>query len=304
MEAVIRIDHMRESLCERCLGASMKKRVWGVLDAKVEDGDRITVALSGGKDSSLALTYLIDYRQESGRDFGVFSITIDEGSDYRERALVKARELTSLLGVEHRVVEFKEMFGASVPEIRLALPPNSRRSACTYCGVFRRQGLNIVARQLGATKMVTGHNLDDLAQTLLMNLIRGDMSAMVRLFSESPPSSKLVPRIKPLMFVSEREAAVQAYLLGIPAHFGKCPTVLGMRVHVRRILNEVALRIPEFKPSLAEGLARLLEKSKEGLSLGFALRSCDVCGEPTTGEICKVCEFKRELEAYQERTGN
>lgn len=188
-----------------------------------------------------------------------------------------------------------EVFAFSIPQVQILLSRGTvRRDVCTYCGVFRRQALNIIAREEGATKVATGHNLDDMVQTMFMNLIRGDMSAMARFFSKSP-SEKLIPRIRPLSRVSEKEVTVQAILLGLPVHFGKCPLVSGMRVKVRRILDKLEQENPGFKERAFSFLERLVKDALPEMTSSFKLRYCKQCGEPTSGELCKACQFKQEL---------
>jgi len=296
-EAVVRIESLNESICDKCLSLRIWRRVKPVLDKEVQDGDVIASALSGGKDSSLALYYLWKYKKKSDKDFGIFAITIDEGTSYRAESISKAKQLTSRLGVKHKIVKMSEIFAFSIPQVQILISKSRvKRDLCTYCGVFRRQVLNIVAREEGATKVATGHNLDDMVQTLFMNLIRGDMSAMARLFSKSQSTKKLIPRIRPLVKVPEKEVAVQALLLEIPAHFGKCPLVSGMRVRVRRLLDHFEQENPGFKERAFNFIEKLAKQAIPELTYHFELKYCKLCGEPTTQELCKVCQFKQELE--------
>jgi len=297
-EAVVRIESLGESICDKCLSTRIWRRVKPVLDREIQDGDVIASALSGGKDSSLTLYYLWRYKKESGKDFEIIAITIDEGTCYRAESISKAKELTSRLGVKHKIVKMSDIFAFSIPQVQVLLSKGrKKRDLCTYCGVFRRQALNIVAREEGATKVATGHNLDDMVQTLFMNLIRGDMSAMARLFSKSPSTRKLIPRIRPLARVSEKETTVQALLLEIPAHFGKCPLVSGMRVRVRKLLDDFEQKNPGFKERAFKSIEKLVKQAIPELTYHFELKYCKQCGEPTTQELCKVCQFKQELEA-------
>jgi len=304
-EAVIRIESLNESICDECLSARIWRRVKPVLDKGIQDGDVIVSALSGGKDSSLTLYYLWKYKNEFNKDFEIIAVTIDEGTCYRAESISKAKELTSRLRIKHKIVKMSDIFAFSIPQVQILLSKGKiKRDLCTYCGVFRRQALNIAAREEGATKVATGHNLDDMVQTLFMNLIRGDMSAMARLFSKTPSTRKLIPRIRPLIRVPEKEATVQALLLGIPAHFGKCPLVSGMRVRVRRMLDRFEQENPGFKERAFNFIEKLVKQAIPELTSNFELKYCKQCGEPTTQELCKVCQFKQELEAVMVPTVN
>ncbi len=301
-EAIHTVHRTNENLCGECLVQDIRRRVFSLLDRLVEDGDRVAVALSGGKDSSLALYLLAEYQRAERRKFGLMAITVDEGTAYRRSSIEAARELTRRLGVEHVVVGMRDIHGIDVAEIRAILPRRWRRSACTYCGVLRRWAINRVAREEGATKVATGHNLDDVLQTHLMNLARGDVPAMARSGQGvRSPSPLMVPRIRPLAEVREREVAAAALYLGLSTHFGKCPLTTGMRVGVRRSIDELELAIPGIKEDLLSGLWDLIGEVRASGAIGVELRSCKLCGEPTTGEICKTCQMKLELQELAHR---
>jgi len=90
--------------------------------------------------------------------------------------------------------------------------------------------------------------------------------------------------------------------LGIPAHFGKCPLTTGMRVGVRRALDELELALPGIKEDLANGIESVISRVRSSGGVSVELRECKLCGEPTTGEICKACQMKLELEPIVQRT--
>jgi len=302
-EAIHTLRASGENLCGNCLLQEIRLKVYSVLDRVLEEGDRVAVALSGGKDSSLTLYMLKEYGEHARLNFELAAITVDEGTPYRRTAIEKASELTKLLGVNHRIVAMRDYHGISVSEIRSKLPARWRRSACTYCGVLRRWIINSVAREMGATKVATGHNLDDVLQTHIMNLARGDVPAMARSGQGvRSPSPKMVPRIKPLALIRERDAAALTLYLGIPAHFGKCPLTTGMRVGVRRALDELELALPGIKEDLANGIESVISRVRSSGGVSVELRECKLCGEPTTGEICKACQMKLELEPIVQRT--
>ena len=72
------------------------------------------------------------------------------------------------------------------------------KNNCTFCGVFRRQALDRGAMQLGVTKIVTGHNADDIAETVVMNILRGDIARLQRCTAITTSSDEMIPRCKPL----------------------------------------------------------------------------------------------------------
>ncbi len=134
----------------------------------------IAVAISGGKDSCAALLLVHDILGER-RDVTISAITVDEGiAGYRPEALEKARRFSAELGIEHHVVSFLDLIGTTMDR---AVRDLGQRTPCAYCGVFRRQCMNQKAREIGAQALATGHNLDDIAQAVLMNFTRGDCRA-------------------------------------------------------------------------------------------------------------------------------
>jgi len=98
------------------------------------------------------------------------------------------------------------------------------QSACIPCGVFRRQLLNKISYELGADKVATGHNLDDEIQSFLMSFAKADF----RRFSKFGPKldrihPKMVPRIKPLWKIPEKDVGIWAVMNKVDVHFAECP---------------------------------------------------------------------------------
>lgn len=295
-EAIYTNYSLRSSLCSDCLMNSVRRRARYVLRNELRQGDKIMVAHSGGKDSSLSLYLTKEFSDESKElHLELISVTIDEGTLYRRSSVGLARKLAEGLGVKQITVGMKEVLGFSIEELRSAIPPRWKRNACTYCGVLRRQLINAVAREIGATVVVTGHNLDDMVQTSLMNLVRGDLNAFAKAVRhERKYEEGLIPRVKPLKYVYEREVASLVVALGIPAHLGKCPLAQGMRIGVRR---EIDL-IEESMPGAKLMALSFFENVSSKLEVSAAISRCSICGEPTTSDVCKACQFRREVSSF------
>ncbi|XP_065520902.1 cytoplasmic tRNA 2-thiolation protein 1 [Lathamus discolor] len=137
-------------------------------------GSTVAVAASGGKDSTV-LSHLLQ-RFAPRLHLRLALVSVDEGiAGYREAALEAVREGRG--GAPLLVLSHRDLFGWSVDEVAAALGAGSR---CTFCGVLRRQALERAARLLGANCIATGHNADDIAETLLMNFLRGDVARLRR----------------------------------------------------------------------------------------------------------------------------
>ncbi len=287
--------------CSSCFVSYVyRKVVRAVRQYKMfERGDRVVLAVSGGKDSVV----LADVMGRLGRRLRwveFVGVTIDEGirtpaGDYRAEALNLARSVLDRYSIPHRVYTYKELFGATLPEFMRA--GVYAGSACSVCGVLRRRALNIAARELGATKIATGHNKDDEAQTVLMNVLRGDLERMVRAgaaegFGGATSSvGGFVPRVKPLKRLYEREIAMYAYLRGYGFQSVECPFSRDtVRDAVREALDILSTRISGVHDALLNFEDKLLERL--GSSTAH-VRACRNCGEPTSPgrELCKACEY-------------
>ena len=250
----------------------------------IEDGDRIAVGLSGGKDS-LTLLRLLHMIEEEQPNSELVAVCIDEGIEgYRDEALRIAERSCRELGVEMRVLSFNELFGETMDEIAAK---DRELGACSYCGVLRRRALNEAAVSVGADRLATGHNLDDMAQTVLLNILRGDVS---RLEGFDPGGRELagyVRRVKPLCEVPERETALYAYLNGLEFQSVPCPYAgEAMRGDARRFLNQMEVRRPGTKFIVYQTGLKLA--SRDVVKVAGV---CPVCGAPSQGGLCRVCEL-------------
>lgn len=249
-----------------------------------ERGEKVGVALSGGKDSS-ALLYLLS---QLSMGLELHPIAIDEGiAGYRAHGLMAARALCSQLGLQLHALSFRERLGHTLDEM-VGPERENGYAGCTYCGVFRRRLLNDAGRELGLSKITTGHNLDDEAQAVMMNYIRGDMERLLRL--GSPGNLGLIPRVKPLQEVPEKEVALYALLRELPVSLEECPYARdAFRLGIRDFINDLELANPGIKYSILRGYKRLLPHL--AAYPRTAVKKCEACGEPTPNLLCKACEL-------------
>ena len=253
----------------------------------IKRNETIAVGLSGGKDSSTTL-HILHKIFGMRPDIRLVGISIDEGIEgYRPQTIESAKKLTDELGVELIIRSFGEEYGKTMDDIA---PMQREKGACSYCGVLRKSLLNKTALEIGATRLAIGHNLDDEAQTILLNHLKGDVSRMVRL---APPKELegLVLRMKPLRQIPEKEVALYAYLNELPLGFGGCPYAHeAMRREIRTLLNDFEVRHPGTKYALLSGFDKISgilgkEFPQEGLS------KCSICGQACTANICQACKL-------------
>ncbi len=198
-EAVMHAAYSGMHLCEAHLRESVERRVRRRVrednllpdDATPEDPETWVLGLSGGKDSVVLTTILHETFARDPR-VELVALSIHEGIEgYRDESLAASDALTDDLGIRHEVVSYESEFDVRMDDVVADDPMNM--SACGYCGVFRRDVLARHARGLQADKLLTGHNLDDEAETALMNFLEGDISQMAKHFDASlgpfPPAS-------------------------------------------------------------------------------------------------------------------
>lgn len=255
-----------------------------------QDGDKIAIALSGGKDSVLTLHLLHKFREEY--NISLVAVTIDEGiSGYREKGLEIARENTDNLGIKLVEKSFKGEFGRKLDQMA-----NIYKSPCIPCGVFRRYLLNKTAYQLGADKVATGHNLDDEIQSFIMSFAKAD----IRRFSKFGPKlqqihPQLIPRIKPLWRIPEKDVGIWSVLNKVPVHFGECPYAHhSLRAKIKNYLNI----LEEDRPGTKMAILESFRKSFKPHETSIELVECDRCGEPSSLQVCKACQMLEDIDSF------
>ncbi len=259
---------------------------------RTENGTKIGVALSGGKDSTVAL-HIINDIFSNRPNIDLVALTIDEGIDgYRPDSVKCAINNCKKLEIEHNIVFFENVIGKSLDDIALL---KEDIGECSYCGVFRRLCLNKKSKELGVGKLVTGHNLDDMSQSILMNFVNGDVQKLARLGPHKKIQPGLVPRMLPLRVIPEKEVTLYAILKKIEYHDGECPySSDALRGVFRDIINNLEYYHPGTRHSILNsynGIKDILIDNYPPAELNICLR----CGEPTSQTICKACTFKDKI---------
>jgi len=144
---------------------------------------------------------------------------------------------------------------------------------------------------LKATKLVTGHNLDDETHTVLMNFLKGNLLLGV---NSKPltgqPREGFVQRVKPLFFVDEEEIRKYSKMKNFPVLYEKCPCAFGTyRIETRHWMNSLQLSTKE-KLEIVQNFQKIIPKlaKKQGER---EMRECKFCSEPTNHEVCNACQI-------------
>jgi uncharacterized protein (TIGR00269 family) len=294
-EAVTYIRYNGNSLCPMHFTEYVDKRIKKEIRSQLEigGGKHIAVAISGGKDSAVTLEAMVKILGHR-RDIRLSAFTVDEGIvGYRPATMKKVIQLTERLGIEHRVVSFQEEVGTTMDELA---PISGDQSPCSYCGVFRRRCMNKAAKELGADIVATGHNLDDTAQSVLMNFMRGDVERLARLGPHLRVQPGLIPRIEPLRLIPEKESYLYALLNQIEFSDDECPYAGGaLRNDYRAMIDEMEQKHPGTKFSIVSSYDAIRPMLKDRFPAS-ELKRC-ACGEPTCNERCMACEMMSRAEA-------
>ncbi len=205
----------------------------------IEEGDRIAVGLSGGKDSVTLLCILAAMKRFYPAKFDLVAITVDTGLGISEEEVSAVAELCDRLGVEY-VVE-RTLIGKIVFEER------KEKNPCSLCANMRRGALNNAAKRLGCNKVALGHHADDLIETLFLSLF---YESRLSTFS---PVTKLERQdltvIRPMIYIREKEVA--GFAKDKPRIFNPCPAdKRTKREYVKKLLSELQKDNPKIKENV------------------------------------------------------
>lgn len=298
-EAVVVTSFDKRDLCSPCFCDEFEHRIYKAnREFKlVQHGDRIAVGISGGKDSAAMLYVLTKVAKHVG-GATLIPILIDEGiKGYRNKSVKKAQALCKQLKLKLHVVKFSTCFGTTMDAICKKKKQKRSRGACSYCGVFRKTALNTTARKLKCNKLAIGHNADDTAQTVLMNFLKSEPARFMRFGSHSGivERDKFIMRIKPLIYVTERECALYCTLRELPFHLQECPySSDSLRGELKDFLNDFEQKHPGTKFNVVKSFLAL-KKLMVGKVKEKDLHKCVGCGDPCSGEKCKACALVEEL---------
>jgi len=251
--------------------------------------DKLGVAVSGGKDSTSALYVLkkLGYKVEG--------ITVNALiGNYSKQNLDNLKEFCKKYDVKLHEISFRKEFGCSLCFITSAAKSKGLNySSCFICGILRRYLINKYAKKLGFDCIVTGHNLDDEAQSFVMNVFRNDLILARRQGPVSGyiKSKAFVKRVKPLYLCSEKETTAYSKLMRFPVNYKPCPCREGAyRREYAEMLDDFEKRHPSVKYNIIQFFLRTVYKIKK-IDKSVKVNACAYCGEPASKDVCKRCEI-------------
>lgn len=285
-------------MCKKCFVRSIEDKAARTMSkySMVKYGERVAVGVSGGKDS-LSLLYVLkkifDGHDRSEDD--LIAVTIDEGIEgYRDESLAIVRDFCGKLGVQSKVLSYKELFGVSMDEA-MVIRPSEKMSSCSMCGTFRRRALDLAAESVGAGVVATAHNMDDQLQTFMINLLAGDVERIGWIHPEPVEYAGGMKKVKPFVEIGEHEIVFYALQREFPFQSEECPYMNeSIRTDLREFFNKMENEHPGIKNNAYASMLKVSERLRTTLELRVD-RKCSVCGRDSTGDVCSVCKTVEAL---------
>lgn len=255
--------------------------------------DRVLMCVSGGKDSIAAWDVLV----RLGYDVLPMHVTLGVPG-YSEASLSAVHELAERTGQEPVIVNVEEEVDFTIPEVDRYSP----RSPCSACGAIKRHFMNRVARERDCTVVATGHNLDDEASRLFMNLLSWDTGHLAHQRPVSPPTQGLVKKVRPFCFISERQTAAYAVMRNLSWTRRECPHSASASTNeYRQVMAKLEDNHSGIKRQFYSHFLRERHRFEDDEEL--RLQECKRCGMPTTCEVCAFCRLVKQVqEAKAEAT--
>lgn len=285
--AVLKRPKTGDALCKECFFWAFELEIHNtIINGKLfRSGDKVAVAASGGKDSTVLAYVLKLLNERYNYGLKLVLLSIDEGiTGYRDDSLETVKQNRDDYQMPLQILSYKELYGWTMDDIVKQI---GRKNNCTFCGVFRRQALDRGASKLSVDALAVGHNADDLAETVLMNILRGDIARLQRCTAVVTASEGAIPRVKPLKYTYEKEIVMYAYFKRLVYFSTECVFAPNAyRGHAREFLKD----LEKIRPSVIMDIIHSGEKLavQEGVKLPTR-GTCTRCGFVSSQEVCKAC---------------
>lgn len=279
-----------EMSCKPCFYEAFETEIHEtIIKEKIfQRGEKVAIAVSGGKDSTVLahIMKLLNDKYNYGLD--LFLLSIDEGiKGYRDDSLETVKRNKTEYQLPLKILSYSDLYNWTMDEI---VKQVGTKNNCSFCGVFRRQALDRGCEFLNVNKMVTGHNADDIAETVLMNILRGDVARLQRCVSAVTfnTGGGQVPRAKPFKYTYEKEIVLYAFYKKLDYFSTECTySVNAYRGFARELIKDLERIRPQSIIDIilsAEQFCFNQEKVTHQV-----LQHCEKCGYISSQKLCRAC---------------
>ncbi|GKT35712.1 Cytoplasmic tRNA 2-thiolation protein 1 [Aduncisulcus paluster] len=266
-----------KKLCKKCFIRDFEENVHNLIVSDnifPSKGEHVAIGVSGGKDSTVLLHVLHTLNERYSYGLNLHMVAVDEGiSGYRDESLDCVKYNQKKYSLPLVIVSFKDLFSSSLDSIVSRGGDVVRTQSCTYCGILRRRALEEGTKRAGCSVIATGHNADDVAETVLMNFMRGDVKRLARCSNSRTGTSEVsrdeddddiedggcgkcparkseqqqksvslatIPRVKPFKTSYQKEIVLYAHFSGLKYFSTECPyAVTAFRGYARVALQRI-----------------------------------------------------------------
>ncbi|CUM63703.1 uncharacterized protein PRCAT00001287001 [Priceomyces carsonii] len=334
-KAVMKRPKNLQKLCKECFFKVFETEIHNtIVNAKLfQQGEKVAIGASGGKDSTVLASVLKTLNERYNYRLQLVLLSIDEGiKGYRDDSLATVKRNQKQYEMPLEIISYKDLYDWSMDEI---VSCAGIRSSCTYCGVLRRQALDRGAAKLGISHVVTGHNADDMAETVLMNLLRGDTARLDKscsILTQSPGSP--IKRSKPFKYAYQKEIVLYAHYKKLDYFSTECSYAPeAFRGTARELLKSLeSIRPSCIMDIIYSGEHLVLAPRKKKITRQYKNRGkisnnykeheinadgsvtidrkefkdgnkCEKCGYLSSNRICKACSLLSGLELNRPKVG-
>ena len=251
---------------ERSIIKKYRKEIWSPFIKAIKefelinDGDKVAVAISGGKDSLLLAKVIEELHKHSKVDFDVCYISMDPGYDPLNRKQLEIN--LDYLGID------AEIFDTDVFEI--AEEVSKGGYPCYMCARMRRGNLYAKAKELGCNKIALGHHMNDVIETIMMNVIyAGNYKTMKpRLKAQNFEDMEL---IRPFYYVREEDIIKWRDYVELTALRCACTVTKSQEAYTRRKVKELIADLKKDNPEVEMSILRSAENVNCDMVIGYQL---------------------------------
>ncbi|KAJ8470445.1 hypothetical protein OPV22_024788 [Ensete ventricosum] len=286
-KAALKRPKTLEQICRECFYSVFEDEIHNVImdNNLFKPGERVAVAASGGKDSTVLAYVMSELNRRHNYGLDLFLLSVDEGiTGYRDDSLETVKRNEIEYGLPLKVVSYKDLYGWTMDEIVKTI---GLKNNCTFCGVFRRQALDRGAALMKADKLVTGHNADDIAETVLLNILRGDIARLSRCTFITTGEDGPIPRCKPFKYTYEKEIVMYAYFKKLDYFSTEC--IYSPNAY-RGFAREFIKDLERMRPRAILDIIRSGENFRTATSTKMPEQgTCERCGYISSQKLCKAC---------------